>query len=100
MFQAKAHLLVLSISLFEVHRVLSRALSAEIVATCLDGMRRGRVLDLTGRHAIDASEAATRHGLALADATIYSMAQERGATLWTQDVAYQGLAGVNYNAKP
>lgn len=96
----RAGLLVPTISLFEVHRVLSRALPAEIVATCLDVMRRGHVLDLTDSRAIAASEAATRHGLALADAAIYSMAREHGATLWTQDVDYQGLPGVNYSAKP
>ena len=93
-------LLVPTISLFEVHRVLSRALPAELVETCLDVMRRGRVLDLTDRRAIAASEAATRHRLALADAAIYSMALEHGATLWTQDVDYEGLPGVSYSAKP
>ncbi|MFZ3141407.1 type II toxin-antitoxin system VapC family toxin [Polaromonas sp.] len=95
-----AHLLVPTISLFEVHRVLRRVLPAEIVETCLDAMRRGRVLDLTDRRAIAASEAATRHRLVLADAAIYSMALEHRATLWTQDVDYQGLPGVNYSAKP
>ena len=95
----RAQLLVPTISLFEVHRVLSRALPAEMVETCLDVMRRGRVLELTDRRAIAASEAATQHGLPLADAAIYSMALEHGATLWTQDVDYQGLPGVNYSAK-
>jgi toxin FitB len=95
----RALLLVPTISLFEVHRVLSRTLPAAIVATCLDVMRRARVLDLTDGRAIAASEAATRHGLALADAAIYSMALEHGATLWTQDADYQGLPGVNYSAK-
>ena len=92
-------LLVPTISLFEVHRVLRRALPAELVETCLDVMRRGRVLDLTDRRAVAASEAATRHRLALADAAIYSMALEHGATLWTQDVDYEGLPGVSYSAK-
>lgn len=96
----RARLLVPTISLFEVHRVLSRALPAEVVETCLDVMRRGSVLDLTDRRAIAASEAATQHGLALADAAIYSMALEHGAMLWTQDVDYQGLPSVNYSAKP
>ena len=95
----RSRLLVPTISLFEVHRVLSRALPGVIVETCLDVMRRGRVLDLTDRRAIAASETATRHGLALADAAIYSMALEHSATLWTQDVDYQGLSGVNYRAK-
>jgi toxin FitB len=95
----RARLLVPTISLFEVHRVLSRTLPAAIVASCLDVMRRARVLDLTDRRAMAASEAATRHGLTLADAAIYSMALEHGATLWTQDADYQGLPGVNYSAK-
>ena len=98
--QDEPRLLVPSISLFEIHRVLSRALPADVVQTCLDVMRRGRVLDLTDRRAIAASKAAAQHGLALADAAIYSMALEHGATLWTQDVGYQGLAGVSYSAKP
>ena len=96
----RALLLVPSISLFEVHRVLSRSLPAQLVHTCLDVMRRGRVLDLTDRRAIAAAETAARHGLALADAAIYSMAQEHAATLWTQDADYRGLPGVHYCAKP
>ena len=95
----RASLLVPTISLYEVHRVLSRVLPAEIVRTCLDVMRRGRVLDLTDRRAIAAAETAKQHGLALADAAIYSMAQEHDATLWTQDVDYEGLPGVHYRAK-
>ena len=95
----EAILLVPSISLFEVHRVLSRALPADVAQTCLDVMRRGQVLDLTDRRAIAAFETAAQHGLALADAAIYRMAFEHGATLWTQDVDYQGLPGVHYYAK-
>ena len=77
----RSQLLVPTIALFEVHRVLSRALPAELVETCLDVMRRGRVLDLTDSRAIAASRAATRHGLAFADTAIYSMALAHGATL-------------------
>ena len=71
----------------------------DVVQTCLDVMRRGQMLDLTDRRAIVASEAAARHGLALADAAIHSTALGHGATLWTQDVDYQGLPGVRYFAK-
>ncbi len=94
------HLLVPSIALFEVHKVLSRALPQDLVTQCLDVMRLGRVLDLTDRRAIAASQVAARHKLAMADAAMYSVAQEFGATFWTQDVDYQGLAGVQYCPKP
>ena len=92
-------LLVPVIALYEVHKRLSRNLPPEIVADCLAAMRLGRVLDLTDARAVAASLTASAHNLALADAAIYSMAQEHQATLWTQDIDYQGLPGVNYFAK-
>jgi predicted nucleic acid-binding protein len=98
--EERHQLLVPSIALFEVHKVLSRSLPADLVAQCLDVMRLGRVLDLTDRRAIAASAIASRHRLALADAAMYSLAQEFEATFWTQDVDYQGLDGVRYCPKP
>lgn len=94
------HLLVPTIALFEVHKVLSRNLPANLVTQCLDVMRLGRVLDLTDKRAITASIIATRHRLAMADAAMYSLALEFEATFWTQDVDYQGLDGVRYSPKP
>lgn len=98
--EQRDQLLVPTISLFEVHKILSRRLSADLVNRCLDVMRLGRVLDFTDARAIAASKAARAHKLALADAAMFSMAQEHGATLWTQDVDYDGLPGVRYFAKP
>ena len=92
-------LLVPFIALYEVHKILSRKLPADVVASCLDVMRLGRVLDLTDRRAIAAADVALEHRLAMADAVMYSLAQEHKATLWTQDVDYQGLVGVEYFAK-
>jgi len=92
-------LLVPTIALYEVHKILSRALPPALVAQSLDVMRRGRVVDFTDARAIAASEFALRFKLAMADAAMYSVAQEFGATFWTQDVDYQGLAGVQYWAK-
>ena len=94
------HLLVPTIALFEVHRVLSRSLSADLVNRCLDVMRLGRVLDLTDERAIAASHIAAQHKLAMAAAAMYAIALEFGASFWTQDVDYQGLPGVRYQAKP
>ena len=92
-------LLVPTIALYEVHKILSRALPPALVAQSLDVMRRGRVVDFTDARAIAASEVALRFELAMADAAMYSVALEYGATFWTQDVDYQDLAGVQYWAK-
>lgn len=88
------------IALYEVHRVLGRQVPPDAVAQCLDVMRLGRVLDITYRRAVAAANVAQRHKLAMAEAMMYSLALELGATFWTQDVDYQGLPGVNYFAKP
>ena len=96
----RARLLIPTIALFEVHRVLSRSLPADLVDRCLDVMRLGRVLDLTDARAIAASHIAAQHKLAMADAAMYAIALEFGASFWTQDVDYQGLPGVRYQAKP
>ena len=96
----RIHLLVPTIALFEVHRVLSRSLPADLVKRCLDVMRLGRVLDFTDARAVAAAHIAARHKLAMADSAMYSMALEFDASFWTQDVDYQGLPGVRYQAKP
>ena len=94
--EARDSLLVPTIALFEVHKVLSRSLSEDLVTRCLDVMRLGRVLDLTDKRAIAASKVARQHRLALADAAMYSIAQEHSATIWTQDMDYDGLPGVRF----
>ena len=92
-------LLVPTIALFEVHKVLSRRLPERLVYACLEVMRMGQIVDLTDNRAIAAAKASRDHGLALADAAMYSIAQEHKATFWTQDVDYRGLPGVEYLAK-
>jgi predicted nucleic acid-binding protein len=93
-------LLVPVIALYEVHKILSRKLPADSVLACLKVMRLGRVLDITDRRAIAAAEVAAQHRLAMADAMMYSLALEHHATLWTQDVDYQGLPSVQFFPKP
>lgn len=92
-------LLVPTIALYEVHKILSRALPPALVEQSLNVMRRGRVVDFTDARSIAASEVALRFKLAMADAAMYSVAQEFGATFWTQDADYQGFAGVKYWAR-
>ncbi len=96
----RADLLVPVIALYEVHKILSRKVPPDMVRTCLDVMRLGRVLELTDARAVAAAEVSARHNLAMADAVMYSLAQEHGATFWTQDIDYQGLPGVHCFAKP
>ena len=97
--ERRADLLVPVIALYEVHKILSRKVPPDLVRTCLDVMRLGRVLELTDARAVAAAEVSARHNLAMADAVMYSLALEHGATFWTQDIDYQGLPGVHCFAK-
>ena len=97
--EQRDQLLVPVIALYEVHKILSRQMPQEVVEKFLGVMRLGRVLELTDKRAIAASTASSLHGLAMADAAMYSMALEFKATFWTQDADYQALAGVKFFAK-
>ena len=97
--EQRDQLLVPVIALYEVHKILSRQMPPDVVEKFLDVMRRGQVLELTDKRAIAGSTESRQHGLAMADAAMYSMAQEFKATFWTQDVDYQALAGVKFFAK-
>lgn len=92
--ERREQLLVPVIALYEVHKILTRQLPADAVASALNVMRLGRVLELTDRRAIAAADISIRHRLTMADAVMYGMALEHGATFWTQDVGYQGLPSV------
>ncbi len=94
-----ALLVVPTLAIFEVHKFLSRSANPASRDACLDVMRRGTVVDITDARAIAASEAAQTHKLAMAAAVMYSIAREFKAYLWTQDVDYQGLAGVKFLPK-
>jgi toxin FitB len=97
--EQSSQLIVPALSLFEVHRFLSRSTNPATRDACLDVMRRGTVVDITDARAIAASEAAQTHKLAMADAVMYSIAREFKADFWTQDTDYQGLAGVKFLPK-
>ena len=92
-------LIVPVLALYEVHRFLSRKAQTRQLEECLNVMRRGTVVELTDARAIAASLASQRHGLAMADAVMYSIAREFDAVLWTQDIDYQGLPGVEFQPK-
>ena len=94
-----ANLVVPSLAIYEVHRRLSPWLPPELMQGCIKVMEAAIVVDLTATRAVAASNAAQTHKLALADAIMYSIAQEFKATFWTQDVDYQGLPGVQYKAR-
>ena len=92
-------MVVPTLSIFEVHRFLSRTTSPAERDNAIALMSRSTVVELTTARAIAASDIAQLHKLAMADAVMYSIAREFNATFWTQDADYQNLPGVSYHAK-
>jgi predicted nucleic acid-binding protein len=62
-------------------------------------MQRGEVVELDTAIALNAARLGSQHKLPLADSIILATAWSFGATLWTQDVDFDGLPGVRYKAK-
>ena len=88
-------LVVPIITIYEVHKKLARELGQEVAAWAVAMMRRSELAEID----LALCLAASLNGLPLADSLIYATAQARGATLWTQDAHFDGLAGVKYFPK-
>ena len=92
-------LVVPTISLYEVFRVVLRERGEDDAIRAAALMRRGREVPLSSALALEAARLAHESGLAMADGIILATARSSGATLWTQDADFEGLAGVRYFAK-
>lgn len=89
-------LLVPTISLFEVFKRVRTQLDADAALEAVVMMRRGRTVDLDAELAIEAADLSSDLKLPMADGIILATARRFEATLWTQDVDVEGLAGVEY----
>jgi predicted nucleic acid-binding protein len=59
-------------------------------------MQEGRIVDLDHPLALRAAAISAAEKLPMADSVILATARSFGATLWTQDVDFNGLDGVKY----
>ena len=92
-------LLVPTISILEVFKWVLRERGE---ADALQGaalMQQGEVVTLDTATATRATQLGLMHKLPLADSVMLATAETFGATLWTQDVDFDGLPGVRYRAK-
>jgi predicted nucleic acid-binding protein len=63
-------------------------------------MQQGQVVDLDVALSIRAAKLGLEHKLPLAESVILATAYAYEAILWTQDADFEGLPGVQYQAKP
>jgi len=91
-------LIVPSITLFEVFKRIRLQRDSGIALRAVSQMRRGKVVDLDADLAVAAADLSADLKFALADSVILATARAFGATVWTQDVDFEGLEGVEYRA--
>jgi predicted nucleic acid-binding protein len=91
-------LVVPSLSLFEVYRHALRHVGREEALHVVVAMRRGAVVELDDRLALEAAELSAETNLALADSVMLATARAHDATFWTQDSDFEGMEGVRYRA--
>ncbi len=92
-------LLVPVICLYEVFKVLLRETSETDALLGVSIMQQGKVIDIDPEIALNAAKFSTEFKIPMADSMIYAISQKHTAILWTQDIDFKGLPGVNYFEK-
>ena len=92
-------LIVPSISIYEVLKILLRDDIEGIALERVSQMSRGQVVPLDRELSISAAYLSLELRLPMADSIILATARAYDATLWTQDVDFEGIEGVRYVEK-
>ena len=91
-----SRLVVPTVSLYEVFRVVLRERGEDDALRVAALMGRGREIPLSSALALEAARLAHEGRLAMADGIILATARLTGATLWTQDIDFEGMRHVRY----
>jgi len=94
-----SHLVVPTIVLLEVTRRVMHQRGEDDALQVAAVLHQGQVVDLDSGIALNAAQLGLAHKLPLADSIIYATARQYGATIWTLDADFSGLAGVRYFPK-
>ena len=92
-------LVVPTVSVYEVFRVVLRRRGEDDALRAAALMSRGREVPLSSALALEAARLGHESGLGMADGIILATARLTGATLWTQDVDFEGMRHVRYFPK-
>lgn len=92
-------LVVPSITIYEVSKVVLRESGENEALQAVAVMQKGSVVALTTRLAIAASRISLQYKLPMADSIIFATAMDSNATIWTQDIHFENIPGVNYFQK-
>ena len=97
--EAPENLIVSTISILEVFKWVLRERGEDAALQAAALMQQGSVVELDVAQAIRAAKLGLEHKLPLADSVILATARAYDAVLWTQDVDFAGIDGVQYRPK-
>jgi len=97
--ESVSELVVPSISIYEVFKKVLQERGESEGFQAVATMQQGRVVDLDATLALRAAKISAELKLPMADSVMLATAQVHGATLWTQDVDFEGIEGVEYVEK-
>jgi len=93
------HLVVSTINIYEVFKRILSQRDEHSALQAVAIMEQGHVIDLSSEIALSAAQISIENKIPMADSIIYATARTSKATLWTQDVDFEGLDGVQYIQK-
>jgi predicted nucleic acid-binding protein len=94
-----AELVVPSISVYEVFKRVLQQRDEGDALQAVAVMQQGAMVALDTTMALSAAKLSVELRLPMADSIILATAQARNATLWTQDVDFKEIEGVQYVEK-
>jgi predicted nucleic acid-binding protein len=89
-------LIMPTLCLYEVFKKILQQRSEHEALQAVAAMQQGKVVDLDSRISIEAARLSMEYQLPLADSVIMATTRQYQATLWTQDVRFKGMEGVQY----
>ncbi len=92
-------LVVPTVCMYEVGKRLLAQRGEEGALQAIGIMSLGIIADLTREIAVNAAYISSEFKIAMADSIILATAGAYNSTLWTQDVDFEGIGGVQYIEK-
>ena len=90
------HLIVPSLSIFEVFKTICRRKDEGAALQAVAVMHQGTIVDLDSAIALDAARLSLEHKIPMADSIILATSMSRDAILWTQDSDFEEMDGIKY----
>ena len=92
-------LVVPSLTIYEVFKRVFQQRGEGDALRAIAVMQQGQVVDLDVPIALAAARISLEAGLPMADSIVLATARAHGASLWTQDADFRGMAGVQYRRR-